>query len=46
VQESAVAAWMDSGVVVDLGELRAPPSSSGPDALTVKGCRFGSSSTG
>jgi hypothetical protein len=45
VQEGAVAAWIDFGVVVELGEPWAPPGSSSADDLTARGCRLGPTSS-
>nr|AWA44656.1 Terpene cyclase/mutase family member [Saccharum officinarum] len=46
VQEGAAAVWTDPGIVMESREPRAPPGSSGPDTLTVKGCLLALTSTG
>jgi hypothetical protein len=46
VQEGAVVAWMDPGIVVESGDLWASSGSSSPDALIIEGYLLGLASTG
>jgi hypothetical protein len=46
VQEGAVVAWMDPGIVMESGDLWASSGSSSPNALIIEGYLLGLASTG